>query len=391
MSGGRLLRAPDGVSDVASKDGDKQRSDRLFRALSALTDRIRTTARASDTSDQFPADAINQLRDAGVLAAPIPQADGGLGWGTEAQHNATFCEALMAVGRTSLSLGRIYEAHVNAIRLIHRYGQAPVREAAWSDVRGGHLFALWVAPSPGPVRLRRSGAQWRVSGSKGYGTAAGFASRAIVTAIDEDDAERMVLIDATRTSVRDVPPPMHGMRGTSTRPVSFDIEVSDEQFVGGAGDYVREPEFSAGAWRTTAVTAGGLQALVYETAAQLRARDRHRDPHQSARLGRLFILAQSAAMWAAAAAERVAMPGVATDDLTAFVNLARIAVEQACLEAIPLVQRSLGIASVLMSNPVEVLIRDIDTYLRQPAADEALSEAAMRFAEHGMPRAGARA
>ena len=376
-----------GEADIAASDNA---GDRLLRDLLAQADLIRPAARAPETRDLFPAEAIRRLRDAGVLTAPLPRAEGGQGWGTDDARNATFRAALMVIGHASLTVGRIYEAHVNAIRLIHRYGQAPVREDAWADVRDGHLFALWVAPSAEPVRLHRGAGGWRVVGRKGFGSAAGFATRAVVTAIDaQDGAEHMVLIDAGQAGISDVSPAMHGMRGTATRPVSLDIPVSAEQCIGEGGDYLREPEFSAGAWRTTAVTAGGLQALVEETAGQLRARDRHRDPYQSARLGHLFILSQNAAMWAAAAAERVATPGIDAADLTAFVNLARIAVERACLEAIPLVQRSLGIASVLATNPVEAMIRDIGTYLRQPAADEALSEAAIRFAENGMPSAGA--
>jgi hypothetical protein len=43
------------------------------------------------------------------------------------------------------------------------------------------------------------------------------------------------------------------------------------------------------------------------------------------------------------------------------------------------VQRSLGLAALLEPNPVERLIRDLSTYLRQPAPDEALTEAAACF------------
>ena len=44
-----------------------------------------------------------------------------------------------------------------------------------------------------------------------------------------------------------------------------------------------------------------------------------------------------------------------------------------------LVQRSLGLSALLEPNPVERLIRDLGTYLRQPAPDEALTEAAAWF------------
>ena len=72
-------------------------------------------------------------------------------------------------------------------------------------------------------------------------------------------------------------------------------------------------------------------------------------------------------------------------DITGYINLARIALESATLDIIRMVQRTLGLAAFLQGNPVERLMRDLATYLRQPAADEALTEAAARFIEHEFP------
>ena len=66
----------------------------------------------------------------------------------------------------------------------------------------------------------------------------------------------------------------------------------------------------------------------------------------------------------------------------ATVGLARIAVETACLDAMRLVQRSLGLSAFRQGNPVERICRDLSTYLRQPAPDEVLTESADWFAEH---------
>jgi hypothetical protein len=68
-------------------------------------------------------------------------------------------------------------------------------------------------------------------------------------------------------------------------------------------------------------------------------------------------------------------------DSVATVGLARIAVETACLDAMTLVQRSLGLSAFRQGNPVELICRDLATYLRQPAPDEVLTEAAMWFAD----------
>ncbi len=55
------------------------------------------------------------------------------------------------------------------------------------------------------------------------------------------------------------------------------------------------------------------------------------------------------------------------------------------MDALQCVQRSLGLAAFMHGNPVERLGRDLATYLRQPAPDEALDEAAAYFMTHQMP------
>jgi len=52
------------------------------------------------------------------------------------------------------------------------------------------------------------------------------------------------------------------------------------------------------------------------------------------------------------------------------------------MDAMRLIQRSLGLAGFLEPNPIERLMRDLGTYLRQPAPDEALTEAAAWLLEN---------
>jgi hypothetical protein len=66
----------------------------------------------------------------------------------------------------------------------------------------------------------------------------------------------------------------------------------------------------------------------------------------------------------------------------ATVNLGRIAVEAACLDAMRLVQRSIGLSSFRQGTPVERICRDLATYLRQPAPDDVLTLGARWFAAH---------
>lgn len=326
----------------------------------------------------FPSEAIALLRQSGMLTAPLPVRLGGAGWGVDADEAIRFCEALRLLGSADLSLGRIYEAHVNVAVLVHRYGSSVQLSRFATDVQAGHLFALWVTAIPA-MQLRRAPGGFHVTGSPQFCSAAGFATRALVLANDSETGDRLVLVDASAALPDGEPVGLHGMHLSATRPLRLDGMVGEEALIGAPGDYLREPLFSGGAWRTSAVTAGGLEALVQQTASQLVVRRRDQDPHQLARLGEMLIAQSTAIMWAEAAGRCAETGEGPAEGVVACVNLARCAVEKACFEVIPLVQRSLGLLCMVNTNPIERQIRDLATYLRQPAADQALVEAASWF------------
>jgi hypothetical protein len=173
------------------------------------------------------------------------------------------------------------------------------------------------------------------------------------------------------------------MRAAVTGAVDFTGCVVDPDVcLGESGDYLREPVFSTGAWRGSAVATGGLQSLVELMTNQLKAAERIGNPHQLQRLGTAIIQCETSSLWVRRAARIAEDPTSDPDEAVAYVGLARIAVETACLDAMRLVQRSLGLSAFRHGNPVERICRDLGTYLRQPAPDAVLTEAAAHFARH---------
>ena len=76
-------------------------------------------------------------------------------------------------------------------------------------------------------------------------------------------------------TVQALPSPLQGMRAAVTGAVDFTgCETPAGGLLGQAGDYLREPDFSAGAWRGSAVALGGLSALLDQAVAQLQAAGR---------------------------------------------------------------------------------------------------------------------
>lgn len=140
---------------------------------------IAARAPALDVDGAFPAEDIEALRLAGLLAAPLPAALGGDGLGTAPLALAT---VLRLIGRASLPLGRLYEGHVNALRLVLRHGDADQVAAAAADARDSALFGVWNTDVPGEfLSLEPRAGGHRLQGRKILCSGAGRVDRALVT------------------------------------------------------------------------------------------------------------------------------------------------------------------------------------------------------------------
>lgn len=357
----------------------EERRRRLRDNVAGLVPDMQSRALALDQNGKFPSEDLDLLRRRGALAAPVPVALGGLGLGTEPNGSLALMQLLRLLGRGSLSVGRLYEAHVNTLRLVVRYGTTAQTRHAAAGALAGQLFGLWVTDVPGtPLMLD---ADYRLSGAKAPCSGAGHLRHALVTAHTESGEQRMLLIEVPSNAHADLSGwETHGMRSTATGRIPLDgIQVTPEALIGKAGDYLRQPDFSAGAWRTSAVTLGGLEALVAEMRRRLIARGRDGDPHQRMRVGEVLIAQETARLWVQWAAEIGEANEGDAGYVANLVNLARIAVECACLDTIRNVQRALGLAAFRRGELVELLFRDLSMYLRQPAPDETLTEAAGYF------------
>jgi alkylation response protein AidB-like acyl-CoA dehydrogenase len=355
----------------------------LLEGLAQLVPGMQQRALQLDREADFPTEDMDLLRSLGALAAPVPSELGGTGWGTHPEGAAGLMQALRLLGQGNPSVGRLYEAHVNALRLVVRFGTPDQARASATDALDGHLFGLWVTDAPDtPLRLQEDGA---LSGSKAPCSGAGYATRALVTARLPSGGSYMLMIRTPGLERADRAGwNTQGMRSACNGLVGLD-GIRPTAKIGGAGDYLRQPDFSAGAWRTSAVTLGGIEALIAEMRRQLVQRERDGDPYQRARVGKALIAQETARLWVA----RAAIFGEAHDgdanDIVNTVNLARIAVEIACLDVLRIAQRALGLAAFRRGELSELLLRDLATYLRQPAPDETLAGAAAHFMQRAVP------
>jgi alkylation response protein AidB-like acyl-CoA dehydrogenase len=348
--------------------------DALPTALARLIPDMQARAAALDSDEAFPEQDFRMLRELGALRAPLPSGQGGHGAGTEPGGVDLILRLLTFLGQGNLAVGRLFEAHVNALKLIVAYGTPGQVERAAAEVRDGHLFGLWVT-DPAQHALQFSDGSLR--GSKGPCSGAGHVTRVLVTASTPAGSQMAVAAVDGTLAIEPKRGVLQGMRACINGIVHFnDTSLPDDALIGRPGDYLREPLLSTGAWRTSAVTLGGLDALVSATRDQLARRGHQAAPLQQDRFGRMLIAQETARLWTTAAAQHAEASEAPAADRVAYVNLARIAVEAACLDAMRLAQQALGLAAFLRPNPVERLLRDLAVYLRQPAPDAVLTEAA---------------
>jgi alkylation response protein AidB-like acyl-CoA dehydrogenase len=352
--------------------------ERILEGVAKLVPSIQKDTMKRDAQSAFPQAEFAALTALGLLTATVPEARGGLGLGVGPEGASGLLRLFVLLGQASLPVARLYEAHVNALQLIERYGTPATAAGAALDAARGHLFALWVTdPSDAKLALKPHGSGFVLEGGKAFCSGAGQATRALITAANTTETQMLVVGLEPGTRVIPSPIKLNGMRAAITGSVDFSgMEVGPDALLGADGDYLREPVFSAGAWRGSACALGGLAALVDLHRDELRRRHRDADPHQRARFGQLLIAYETVNLWMREAALQGCLEDLPPEEVVAYINLARIAVEAACLDALRLTQRSLGLNAFIAGSQAELLCRDLATYLRQPAPDETLDKAA---------------
>ena len=332
---------------------------RVLLSYEAVADMVGRYAAERDCDGEFPHVAFDGLKQLRLIAHPPLR-------GADA---AALFHVLAAVGQGDLSVGRIFEGHVNALFLIQLFGTAEQRDRCQSLAARGHIFGVWNTDLPGDPVLY---AGKHLRGRKSFASGADGLSFAVVTA-GTSAGRQMVLVPVSELPVdRSLWRPL-GMHASGSHIVTFDgVEVDDDWLLGRPDDYIKEPWFSGGAIRFAAVHVGGMHAVLNVVVKHLRHTKRNCDPYQRHRMGQMAIDVEAGYAWLDHVAELWPTDGVSDPCILTTVNAARLAIESATLRVLEHAERSVGVAGMIAPHPLERLIRDLRTYLRQPNPDAAL-------------------
>lgn len=339
----------------------------------ALSGRLASLGKHYDADRAFPAASLALLAEAGLHRRFAPPEAGGDRFASEQARYAGLCDALHEVGYGDLSVGRLFEGHVNALLLIGWYGSAAQKQWLGEQLARSAWFGVWATEPPPGVGIEGADPV-RLTGSKSFASGAGGIDYAIITAQHAGDERQVLIIPANDPRRADLSAwQVRGMRASVSG--SYDcegLEVPRDHLIGAPGDYDGEPRFTAGAWRFCAVQLGGIAALVDETARQMRP-DALGDPVRRARFANAYVAMRHAQFWVRDAARKAAQ---SAPDAILVTRVARGVVEDAGLLAMETAARLIGTRSAFDGERADKIARDLALYLRQAGPDHARDEAA---------------
>lgn len=348
--------------------------------VEAVFGRLVESGARYDAAPLYPLESVETLRAAGLHRLFAPPESGGESFADARAENTALLDVLRLIGRADLSLGRIFEGHVNALKLFAWCGSAAQKASLTLSLRDGAFYGVWATEPPPGVVLARDGQGWVLSGAKAFATGAGGLAHAVVTARREDGVAQLVVVPANLPGRADLSGwRVRGMRATVSG--SYDLTgltPDDAHLLGGPGDYGGEPRFTAGAWRFLAVQLGGVEGLLAETRSAMSDTVRG-DPLQRVKFAEAVAAARTAYLWVREAAQRAADDA---QDAPDFVRMTRGIVERAALDVMELSARIVGTRSAFDGQRIDKITRDLSLYLRQAGPDHARDQAAIAWLDH---------
>ncbi len=277
--------------------------------------------------------------------------------------------ALAAVASADVALGRLFEAHADAIAILTELGAAPATPA--------QRWGVWAAEGPAStLKAQPTAGGWRLDGQKPWCSGAVGNTHALVTA-EGRDGRALFAVALTGDLAHDAVVPDQkswqgiGLTGTATYTVRFDGAAAT--LVGEPGQYLSRPGFWHGGAGVAAVWWGAACAVaapLYDA-----VRSGQAGPHAAAHLGSVEVaLSSAAALLRETAADIDQRPEISPDSNAFRALRVRSAVESAAEDVMRHVARALGPAPLCQDRAHARAAADLALYIRQSHAERDLAQ-----------------
>lgn len=379
-------------SKESKKKSIPKKLEELLEFSKIISDFSLKEAAVTDSSNSFPEDTLKKIKNSELLLAATSEKFGGCNLGLKSGTHTFLLKILKNIGSGNLVMGRVLEGHINAQLLIHQFGDEKQQSNFAKDAADGKLFGVWNTEandgtflSPQHEKGKNTKNQPKnfiLKGSKTFATGVGFVTRPLVTAAMPDGSWQMCVVPLDEvSSLTDASwwNPL-GMKSSRSFKINFlQAAIGKKNLIGLGGDYYKQPAFGGGAIRFAAVQLGAAERLLDETRKYLKELNRLHDPFQNTRIGEMAIAVESGNQWITAAAKMLDTTQNDSDDfrkeqLVIFANMMRTATEQICTLVINHCMKCVGARGLNKPYHFERIIRDLNTYLRQPAPDAVLAD-----------------
>ncbi|MCX2476250.1 acyl-CoA/acyl-ACP dehydrogenase [Pedobacter sp. MC2016-05] len=346
-----------------------------FRFRQVLIE-IEAMAAETENDPNGPVKEFELLHNCGALELVLP--DHALDFSRP--NTPALLQLLKDIGKANLSVGRIFEGHINTLYLIHLYA-TPHQRHKWYNgvIENGDIFGIWNTQNQNGIQYTETSSQLEIAGSKTFCSGAMLVNKALITGnikTVERDGWQMAIIDMDRISKDQIDKeswkPL-GMKASGSYTVDFSgYQLDDSELLGEPGIYLKQPYFNGGAIRFAAVQLGGAEAIAEHTANYLKELNRTDDPFQQLRLSCIMSAVMSGRLWLEQAGKYFdswVNEGNHDEDLIAFANMTRVNIEEICLTVMDNSNRCVGARGLMETGNLGRIFRDLTFYLRQPAPD----------------------
>jgi hypothetical protein len=293
---------------------------------------------------------FRRLLYAGRLDLPFP------GCGETARRHWELAQ----IARDNLELGRLVEAHADALAILHEAGREPKPRA---------LYGVWASEGKSGLRV----SDGAVSGQKEFCTGAGLVDCALVTVMEP--ARGLLEIDlrvgADRIDFDASEWATDAFADTSTATTVFrDYPISEADIVGPPGWYLDRPGFWHGACGPASCWAGGALGLI----DYARKHTRETNSHALAHLGALEANGWQMRVLLQAAGQEIDKDFENVQAAIVRALSLRHLVEQSCTDTMLRFGRALGPRPLAFDAGIARRCHELSLYIRQSHAESDLEE-----------------
>ncbi|MBE9584234.1 acyl-CoA dehydrogenase [Mucilaginibacter sp. JRF] len=347
-----------------------------LQGLDVCLERIAANASNIDDPLSAPVAEFRWLAECGALKVVLP------GEALDFAHpnTAALLDLLKRIGMSNLSVGRIYEGHINALYLIYLYA-TETQKLIWYNavIHEQALFGVWNTQAKNGIDFKNQGQGLTLYGEKTFCSGVSIVTHALVTgniANSDRNGWQMMILDMSKVGADQVDRnswQTMGMKASGSFTTDFTgYHVSENELLGLPGDYLKQPYFNGGAIRFAAVQFGGAEAILHHTLKYLEKMDRTGDLFQKARIAAMLMDITTGKLWLQQAGinfDKWVDDMEYADQLIAFANMTRTVIEDIGLRVMQSSNVCVGARGLMAPSPLELLNRDLTFYLRQPAPD----------------------